>query len=75
MKVVGTDVDHAGKPILTIGTRDTSVMIGTLTDLLIRDGGITATESLTGRVTGAITIGTRADIKPGVAATAKHSHS
>ena len=69
------DADPAGEPILTIGTRDTSVMIGTLTDLLIRDGGITATESLTGRVTGGITIGTRADIKIGVAKAAKHSNS
>jgi hypothetical protein len=49
-------------------------MIGTLTDLQIRDSeGITATGSLTGRVTGAITIGTWTAIKPGVAAAAKHS--
>jgi len=65
------DADPAGEPILTIGTRDTSVMIGTLTDLLIRGGGITATGSSTGTITGAITIGTWAVKERGVVAAVK----
>lgn len=70
------DVDHAGEPILTIGARDASVTIGTLTGLVIISdiGGITATGILTG-TTGDIAIETWTAIEPGVAAAARHSHS
>jgi hypothetical protein len=69
------DVDHAGKPIMTIGSRDASVTVGTMTDLMIINGGIAATGDLTGTVTGDIAIGTWAAIAPGVAAAARGSHS
>jgi hypothetical protein len=74
VKVVGTDVDH-GEPILTIGTLDAFVMVGTLTILVISsdNGGITTTESSTGTITGGIATG--AAIEPGVIAAAKRSHS
>ena len=70
------DVDHAGEPILTIGTRDGSVTVGTLTGLMIISdiGGIKATGDLTGPVTGDIA-GTWAEMKPGVAAAARRSPS
>jgi hypothetical protein len=67
------DEDHAGETILTIGTRDASVMIGNLGVLvIIRDGGgITTTGSSTGTVPGAIATGTCAATQtgPGVIAT------
>jgi hypothetical protein len=66
------DVDHAGKPIMTIGTGDASVIVGTLTDLIINDiGGIAANGDLTGTVTGEIAIGTWPAVEPGVAAAAR----
>ena len=71
------EVDHAGKPIMTNGTRDASVIVGTMTDLIIINdiGDIAATGDLTGTVTGEIAIGTWAAIEPGVAAAARGSHS
>ena len=71
------DVDHGEEPILTIGTLDAFVMVGTLTILVISsdNGGITTTESSTGTITGGIATGTQAAIEPGVIAAAKRSHS
>jgi hypothetical protein len=67
------DVDHGEEPILTIGTLDAFVMVGTLTILVISSdsGGITTTESSTGTITGAITIGTWAVKERGVVAAVK----
>jgi len=74
-KVAWTDVDHVRK-IMTIGTPDASVIVGTLTDLMnINDAaGIAATGDLTGTMTGEIAIETAA-VEPGVAAAARGSHS
>ena len=70
------DVDHAGEPILIIGTRNTPVAVGTLTILIVEDiEGFTATEILTGMVIGAITTGTCADIEPGLVTAARRSRS
>jgi hypothetical protein len=71
------NVDHAGKPIMTIGTRDVSVIVGTTTDLMISNdiGGNAATGDLTGTVTGDIAIATGAASEPGVAAAGRGSHS
>ena len=68
------DVDHAEKPITTIGTGDASVIVGTRTDLMIIDviGGIAATGELTGTMTGVIAIGTT--VEPGLAAADRVSH-
>ena len=76
-KVVWMDVDHAGKPIMTIGTGDASVIVGTLTDLMIiKDvGGSAATGDQTGTVIGEIGIGRWVVIEPGVAAVARGSNS
>ena len=65
------DEDHAGEMILTIGTRDASVMIGTLGGLVsTRDGGgITTTGSLTGTVHGGIATGIPGAIATGTCAT------
>ena len=70
-------VDHAGKTMMTIGTGDASVIVGTLTDLMIVNGiaGIAATEDPTGTAIGDVAIGTRTAVEPGVAATARGSHS
>ena len=50
------DVDHAGTPIMTIGTGDAPVAIGMMTELMIiiDVGVITATGDLTGTITGEI---------------------
>ena len=50
------DVDHAGTPIMTIGTGDAPVKVGTMTGLMIiiDVGAITATGDLTGTITGEI---------------------
>ena len=50
------DVDHAGTPIMTIGTGDALVAIVTMTGLMIiiDVGAITATGDLTGAMTGEI---------------------
>ncbi len=63
------DVDHAGKPIMIVGAREASGIVGTLTDLAIANdiGGITATGDLTGTVTGEIAVGTWVAIEPIVA--------
>lgn len=67
------DVDHAGKPIMTFGTGDVSVIVGSMADLMIINeiGGIAATRDLTGTLTGDIAIGTGPAIEPGVAASAR----
>lgn len=67
------DVDQTGTTMMTIGTRDASVIVETLTDLIIDTGGITATGDLTGTVTGDIAIGTVTGtaIEPGLAAAAR----
>lgn len=70
------DVDHAEKPIMTIG--DTHVIVGTLTDLMIINdiGGIAATGDPTGTVTGDSAIGTWTTIEAGAAAAARiHTRS
>ena len=70
------DVDHAGEPILIIGTRDTPIEVGTLTILINEDiEGFTATGILTGIVIGAITKGICADIEPGLGTAARRSRS
>ena len=75
--VVWMDVDHVGTPMMTIGTRDASVIVETPTDsVIITDiGGIAATRDLTGTVTGEIATGTGTGtaIEPGVAAAARSS--
>lgn len=65
------DVDHAGTPMMTIGTGDASVIVGTVTDMTIINAveGIAATGDLTGTATGVIAIGTRI-VEPGLAAAA-----
>ena len=71
-KVVWMDVDHAGEPILTIGTRDAPVEVGTLTvQVIVTVGAIRATGILIGTATGDIEIGTWTAMEPGVAATAR----
>lgn len=67
------DVDHAGEPIMTVGTRETSVIVGTVTDLVITNdiGGIAATGDLIGTVTGEIAVGTWVAIEPIIAAAGK----
>lgn len=65
------DVDHAEEMMMTIGTGDGSVAIGTLTGLvMIGDiGDITATADLTGMVTGDVAIETgTATGPPGIGA-------
>ena len=71
------DVDHAGKPIMTIGTGEAFLIVETLIDLMIINdiGAITATGDLTATVTGDIAIETGTAIEPGVAAAARGSHS
>ena len=70
------DVDHAGEPILIIGTRDTPIAVGTLTILIMEDiEGFTATGILTGMVIGAITTETCADIELGLVTAARRLRS
>lgn len=62
------DVDHAEELMMTVGTGDGPVAIGTLTGLaMMRDiGEIIATEDLTGMITGEIAIETWTATGPGV---------
>ena len=63
------DVDHAEEMMMTIGTGDTTVAIGTMTAMIMGGcGDITATADSTGMISGAIAIETRTTTEPGVAA-------
>ena len=65
------DVDHAEEMMMTIGTGDTTVAIGTMTAMMMGDSAdIIAPADLTAMVTGDIAIETGTATGPGVGAVA-----
>jgi hypothetical protein len=69
------DVDHAEEPMMTVGTGDGSVAIGTLTVMMRDIGEIVATEDLTAMITGEIAIETWTAKGRGVGVAVRLSHS
>lgn len=66
------DVDHAGEPMMTVGTGDTTVEFETLTiPIIIGDAGGMTAGTLTRTSVGDIAIAMRTVGKPQVAAEAK----